>query len=128
MARSTKFFKAFKDWLGLVGVDLLLMICLSLATLILSLDHGIFRQSTRVFPMRYNGYQGWYGPTDISYPERPLILSNIIAGVIFAVVPIAVILAMQVFVRSFWDANAAILGLVKGLVIVYVPPVVFPLI
>lgn len=123
MARSKTYFQAFRNWLGLVGVDILLMVCLSLATLVLKLDHEIFRQSKRLFPMRYSESQGWYGPTDLSYPKQPLILSNAIAGMIFTAVPLAVILAMQVFVRSFWDANAAILGLLKGLVIMYVPTV-----
>lgn len=120
MARSQECFRAFRDWIALVGIDLLLMLCLSLGTLALKLDHRIFHQSTRLFPMRYSESQGWYGPIDISYPQRPLILSNIIAGLIFSLVPITVILAMQAFVRSFWDANAAILGLVKGLVMMYV--------
>lgn len=126
MARSTKYFKAFRDWLALVGIDILLMVCLSLITLILKLDHQIFRQSKILFPMRYSESQGWYGPEDISSPMRPLILGNVIAGVIFTAVPISIILAMQVLVRNFWDANAAILGLLNGLVIMYVPNV-FPL-
>lgn len=123
MARSKKYFQVFRDWLALVGVDLLLMVCLSLVTLILKLDRQIFRQSKLLFPMRYSESQGWYGPTDISYPMRPLILGNTIAGVIFTAVPIAIILAMQAFVRNFWDANAAMLGLLNGLVIMYVPNV-----
>lgn len=123
MAHPKKYFQAFRDWLGLVGVDLLLMVCLSLATLVLKLDHEIFRQSKRLFPMWYTESQGWYGPTDLSHPKQPLILGNTIAGLIFTAVPIVVILTMQVFVRSFWDANAALLGLLKGLVIMYVPTV-----
>ena len=120
MARSRKFFQAFRNWLGLVRMDLLLMAFLSLATLILKLDREIFRQSKRVYPMWYTESRGWYGPTNISHPKQPLILSNTLAGIIFTGIPIAIILAMQVAVRSFWDANAAILGLLKGLVIMYV--------
>lgn len=121
MVRPKKYLQAFREWLGFVGVDLLLMVCLSLATLVLKLDHEIFRQSKRLFPMWYTESQGWYGPTHLSYPKRPLILGNTVAGLVFTGVPIAVILAMQVFVRSFWDTNAAILGLLKGLVVMYAP-------
>lgn len=120
-ALSKKHLKVFRDWLALVGIDIMLMVCLSLVTLILKLDHQIFRQSKMIFPMRYSRVLGWYGPTDISYPQRPLILSNLTTGIIFTAIPIAVIVGMQAFVRSFWDANAAILGLLNGLVLMYVP-------
>lgn len=70
--------------------------------------------------MRYDHFTGWYAPIDISHPKTDLILSNVIAAVIFVAVPIGVILAMQCSVRSFWDANAAVFGLLKGLVLMYV--------
>ena len=69
------------------------------------------------FPMRYDFYSGWYGPTNISHPRRNLILTNLVAGLIFTGIPLIIILAMQVFVRSFWDANAALFALFQGLAI-----------
>lgn len=73
-----------------------------------------------IFPMRYDFFSGWYGPINISYPRRNLILTNLVAGLLFTAIPFAIIIAMQIFVRSFWDANAAIFGLLQGLAMMYV--------
>ncbi|MCJ1466452.1 phosphatidic acid phosphatase type [Pseudocyphellaria aurata] len=114
MAGSKKYLKVVRNWLVFVGIDLLSMLCLSLVTIILKLKQQVFRQSKMIFPMRWSRDMGWYGPEDISYPQRPLILKNVTAGFLLTGVPIAIIVGMQAFVRSFWDANAAILGLLKG--------------
>ena len=58
----------------------------------------------------------WYGPPELSYPYSPFILSVLFTGVLIPAVGVVVIVGMQAWVRSFWDTNAALFGLFKGLV------------
>lgn len=58
----------------------------------------------------------WYGPVELSYPYTPLILPVAFTSIIIPTVGVTVLVVMQVWVRSFWDANAALFGLFKGLV------------
>jgi diacylglycerol diphosphate phosphatase/phosphatidate phosphatase len=53
---------------------------------------------------------------EFAYPMRKEIIPIWLAAFLATVIPIVVILAMQVRVRSFWDANNAILGLLYGVI------------
>ena len=103
-------------WLRLVWLDLLAMICALIIAYFFNSKVKVFRQSERIFAMWRDGPDDWHGQTYISHPKQPLILTNLVAALIFSVVPIGIIVCMQVFVRNFWDMNTAVLGLVKGLV------------
>ena len=50
------------------------------------------------------------------YPLRKEIIPIWLAALLAALIPIAFILAMQVRVRSFWDANNGVLGLLYALI------------
>lgn len=62
----------------------------------------------------------WYGPPELSYPHAPFILGVVFTAVVVPAVGVAVLVGMQVFVRSFWDLNAGLFGLFKGLVMMWV--------
>lgn len=96
------------------------MICALIIAYFFNSKVKVFRQSERTFAMWRDGLNDWHGQTYISHPKQPLVLNNLVAGLIFSVVPIAIIVCMQVFVKNFWDMNSAILGLVKGLVTMYI--------
>lgn len=58
----------------------------------------------------------WYGPPELSYPRTPFVFGILMLGVLIPAIGVAVIAGMQVWVRSFWDMNAGLFGLFKGLV------------
>ena len=62
----------------------------------------------------------WYGPPELSYPHAPFILGVVFTAVVVPAVGVAVLVGMQLFVRSFWDLNAGLFGLFKGLVMMWV--------
>ncbi|KAK5268482.1 hypothetical protein LTR96_006189 [Exophiala xenobiotica] len=66
----------------------------------------------RIYSMS-NG--GLYNPA-IAYPYREPIFSSLTAGLVASLIPLAIILLAQVFIRSFADAAAAIKGLLYALV------------
>lgn len=105
-----------KRWLRLIWLDVLVMICVLVIAYFFKDRVPIFRQSERIFAMWRDGPDEWHGETYISHPKQRLILSNLVAALIFAVVPIAIILFLQIFIRNFWDTHMAILGLLQGLV------------
>jgi diacylglycerol diphosphate phosphatase / phosphatidate phosphatase len=53
---------------------------------------------------------------EFAYPLRKEIIPIWLAALLAALVPIAVVLAMQVRVRSFWDVNNAVVGLLYSLI------------
>ena len=58
----------------------------------------------------------WYGPPELSYPRRPLILNSLVTGVVVPVVGVGVVVGMQVWVRRWGDVGAGVGGIFKGLV------------
>lgn len=116
----------FASWLRRVWFDIVVMVLLLIvAYIIRAVDTPIFLERRRSFPMHYSREDSWYGPPYISHPKEKLRLDNLEAALCFTIIPIIVILALQVFIRSFWDLNAAIFGLLKGLVITYVSSLCF---
>jgi membrane-associated phospholipid phosphatase len=103
-------------WLRLAWLDILAMLVI-LAISYVFKDHvPVFRQNRRTFAMWRDGPDDWYGETYISHAKQPLILSNLVAALIFVASPIGIILFMQIFIRNFWDAHTAIFGLLQALI------------
>jgi membrane-associated phospholipid phosphatase len=70
---------------------------------------------TRNFPITFTESGDIVYP-EFAYPNRGWIISPQLSGVISAVIPIVVILLAQLRIRSFWDCNNAILGLLYSLI------------
>lgn len=94
------------------------MLCvLAVVHVIMRLSHFVFRWDKRYFPMTWDPVsEKWYGPAELSYPYSPFIVSVTSLAVLIPAVGAAAVVGMQVRVRSFWDANAGLFGLAKGLV------------
>ncbi|KAK7757360.1 hypothetical protein SLS62_000372 [Diatrype stigma] len=77
----------------------------------------IYRQKsvgTRLFPLTVLGTGEVVYP-QFAYPYRPQFIAPWLDALLAAAVPVVVILLAQVRVRSFWDANNGIVGLVYAL-------------
>ena len=108
-------------WLWLVLPDLAIMISLFLAAIYMDKRLNNFRWMTRRFPMTVDPLNStWVGPVEISWPKEDFIVPVLTAEILIPLIPTVILLAMQIFVRNFWDLNAAIFGLFKGIAIVYV--------
>ena len=101
------------DWIKLSWRDLLAMAVLGAAS------QGIYQAplaSTRTFPVIFNPSGDIVYP-EFSYPRRGWIISPALSGVLAALVPIGVILLAQIRIRSFWDANNGIIGVLYSLIL-----------
>jgi membrane-associated phospholipid phosphatase len=81
--------------------------------------HQIYRAplaAVRNFPITFTESGDIVYP-EFAYPNRNWIISPSLSGVIDAVIPIGIILLAQIRIRSFWDANNAILGLLYSLIL-----------
>ncbi|KAI8946612.1 PAP2 superfamily-domain-containing protein [Xylaria longipes] len=56
-------------------------------------------------------------PPNFAYPARPQTVSNWLIAIVAIASPIAVILLMQLRIRSFWDLNNALIGLFYAMLI-----------
>ncbi len=107
-------------WLHVVWKDLFWLLAVSGIALSLN-GLKIFRPYDRIFPMWFNAHSGlWEGPIEFSYPHMPMVLSTINCALVIMIIPLAILFFMQLFVRSFWDWNAATLGLLKAMALMYV--------
>lgn len=70
----------------------------------------------RNFPITFDGSGDIVYP-QFAYPSRGWIISPALSAVLSAIVPIAVIALAQIRIRSFWDANNAIFGLLYAIII-----------
>ena len=108
-------------WLWLVLPDLCLLFSAIIAAVCLERFLDNFRFMTRTFPMTWDSRTStWVGPVDISWPKQDFIVPILTAEILIPLIPTIILAAMQIWVRSFWDFNAAIFGLFKGIAIVYV--------
>ena len=108
-------------WLRLVLPDLCLLLSLFLAAIFMEKYLDNFRWMSRTFPMTWDPRtRMWVGPVEISWPKEDFIVPILIAEILIPLIPTVTLLAMQIWVRNFWDFNAAIFGLFKGIAIVYV--------
>lgn len=72
--------------------------------------------STRTFPVTFDPSGDIVFP-EFSYPRRGWIISPALSGVLAALVPIGVIVLAQIRIRSFWDANNGIIGVLYSLIL-----------
>ena len=125
--RSTRWDQNIKKncctrWLWLVLPDLCLLVSAFIAAVCLEKFLDNFRWMHRRFPMTWDSRTStWVGPVDISWPKQDFIVPILTAEILIPLIPTIILLAMQIWVRNFWDFNAAIFGLFKGIAIVYVP-------
>ncbi|KAL2023309.1 hypothetical protein VTK56DRAFT_3047 [Thermocarpiscus australiensis] len=100
-------------WIKVSWKDIIAMAALGAAALAI---YNAPLAAVRNFPITFDSsgdivYPQW------AYPNRGWIISPSLSGVISAVIPICVILAAQIRIRSFWDCNNAILGLLYSLIL-----------
>lgn len=102
----------FGQWLKATWLDILTMIFLGAVGLGVYFAHPA---PTRSFAVTF--------PTDgevvypqFAYPLRKEIIPIWLAALLAAIIPIVVILFMQIRIRSFWDVNNAIIGLLYSLI------------
>ena len=69
---------------------------------------------TRSFPVTFSDGEIVY--PDFGYPMRKEIIPIWLAAFLASIIPIVVVLLMQVRVRSFWDVNNAVIGLLYSLI------------
>jgi hypothetical protein len=78
------------------------------------------RRGSRLFPLWHGPDGRIVGPSDISYPYVEEILTSLYAAIACLLVPIALVLVVQLRVKSIWDFCAGVLGLLKALVAAFV--------
>jgi diacylglycerol diphosphate phosphatase/phosphatidate phosphatase len=102
---------SFGQWLKFTWLDLLTMACMG------AIGLGIYNAHpapTRSFPITFLSGEVVY--PEFAYPLRKNIIPIWAAALLASLIPIFIILCMQIRVRSFWDANNAIIGLLYSLI------------
>lgn len=101
----------FGQWLRATWLDLVTLACLG------AIGLGVYYARpapTRSFPVIFSDNEIVF--PQFGYPLRKEIIPIWLAAFLASIIPIVVILVMQIRIRSFWDANNAILGLLYSLV------------
>ncbi|KAI9705176.1 MAG: hypothetical protein M1820_005323 [Bogoriella megaspora] len=101
----------FGQWLKATLLDILTMVVMGVIGL------GIYEAHpapSRSFPVYFRDGEVVY--PEFAYPLRHEIVPIWLAALLGSLVPIFIILCMQIHIRSFWDANNAIIGLLYSLI------------
>lgn len=101
----------FGQWLKVTWLDILTMAALGAVGL------GVYHANpapSRSFAVVFNDGEVVYPTT--AYPLRKEIIPIWLAAFLASVIPIAIMLAMQIRIRSFWDFNNAVIGLLYSLI------------
>ncbi|KAK7752145.1 hypothetical protein SLS62_005889 [Diatrype stigma] len=101
----------FGQWLKHTWGDILTMVLMGVLGLAV---YEAPPAPTRSFPVTFSDGEIVY--PEFGYPLRKEIIPIWLAAFLAAMVPICVILLMQIRVRSFWDVNNGILGLLYSLI------------
>ena len=81
----------------------------------------LWHRKDRLFPMTFDPVSGtWLGPVEYSYPRHNFYLGIFTTGVMIPSIPIAVMIVMQYWIRSFLDLSAVSLAFLKALTLMYV--------
>jgi len=72
--------------------------------------------ATRNFPVTFNS-SGEIVYPQFAYPDRGWIVDPALTGTIATVIPLGIILLAQIRIRSFWDLNNAVFGLLYSLIL-----------
>ncbi|ORY72142.1 phosphatidic acid phosphatase type 2/haloperoxidase [Pseudomassariella vexata] len=106
---STK--PSFGQWLKLTWLDILTMAIFGAIGLGVYMAHPA---PNRSFAVTFSDREVVY--PEFAYPLRKEIVPIWAAALLAALVPIVVILFMQIRIRSFWDVNNGIIGLLYSLI------------
>ncbi|KAK4154220.1 phosphatidic acid phosphatase type 2/haloperoxidase [Chaetomidium leptoderma] len=101
----------FGHWLKHTWLDIITMAAMGAVGL------GVYMARpapTRSFAVTFSDNEVVY--PEFAYPMRKEIIPIWLAAFLASVIPIVIILAMQVRIRSFWDANNGIIGLLYSLI------------
>ncbi|OBT82465.1 hypothetical protein VE02_08800 [Pseudogymnoascus sp. 03VT05] len=101
----------FGQWLKCTWLDILTMAIMG------AIGLGVYEAHpapTRSFPIEFRDGEVVY--PEFSYPLRKNIIPIYAAALMASLIPIFIILCMQVRIRSFWDVNNAIIGLLYSLI------------
>lgn len=110
--------KQFVDFLKLTWIDLLFVSLTYIISGALWFWGPIYRADRRKIPLWYDPYkQTWYGPLSLSCQKQPDVISSTHTGLVVTFGPLAVVVIVQLFTRSFWDAHHANFGLLKALAV-----------
>ncbi|KAL2761003.1 hypothetical protein ACRALDRAFT_1026356 [Sodiomyces alcalophilus JCM 7366] len=113
--RSVRAFaRFFLAWLRIMWPDLLTMAVLAGVALGIHFAPLGSDVSRRTFPITFDGSGDIIYPT-LAYPDRGWIIDSWLSGLLSSAVPILVVLVAQFHVRSFWDTNNAIMGIVSSI-------------
>ncbi|OTB01696.1 hypothetical protein M426DRAFT_74994 [Hypoxylon sp. CI-4A] len=102
---------SFGQWLKVTWIDIITMICMG------AIGLGVYEAHpapTRSFAVTFSDGEVVY--PEFAYPLRKEIIPIWLAAFLAAVVPIVVILLMQIRIRSFWDVNNGVIGLLYSLI------------
>ncbi|KAI4131707.1 MAG: hypothetical protein LQ338_001108 [Usnochroma carphineum] len=109
----------FIQWFHLTGLDALKMAAFFSAAAVLRYFTPLFREPNYTWPMWKDPHENiWVGPEWISRPVVK-VLPEIVPAIILAASPIIILPFMQIFVRNFWDFNAAMMGCLTAVDIMY---------
>jgi len=101
----------FGEWLRGTGLDILTMAALG------AIGLGVYKAPpapSRSFPITFQDGEIVY--PSFAYPLRHEIIPIWASALISALIPMGVVLVFQLRVRSFWDANNGILGVLYSLI------------
>lgn len=101
---------SFGQWLKVTWLDIITMVAMG------ALGLGIYMAKpapTRSFAVTFSDGEVVY--PEFAYPMRKEIVPIWLAAFLASIIPIVVILAMQIRIRSFWDVNNGIIGLLYAL-------------
>ncbi|KAL2137243.1 hypothetical protein VTI74DRAFT_6454 [Chaetomium olivicolor] len=102
---------SFGQWLKATWLDILTMVILGAVGL------GVYYAKpapTRSFAVQFQDGEVVY--PQFAYPMRKEIVPIWLAAFLASIIPIFIILVMQIRIRSFWDVNNAIIGLLYSLI------------
>ncbi|KAK7749572.1 hypothetical protein SLS53_000148 [Cytospora paraplurivora] len=102
---------SFGQWLKYTWLDIVTMACMG------AIGLGVYEAHpapTRSFAVTFSDGEVVY--PEFAYPLRKEIVPIWAAALLAALVPIFVILMMQIRIRSFWDVNNAVIGLLYALI------------
>ena len=101
----------FRQWLSHTWLDILTMAAMGAVGL------GVYNAHpapSRSFAVTFSDGEVVY--PQFAYPMRKEIIPIWLAAFLASMIPIVIILVMQIRVRSFWDANNGIVGLLYSLI------------
>ncbi|KAI3532347.1 PAP2 superfamily protein, partial [Colletotrichum filicis] len=102
---------SFGQWLKGTLIDIITMICMG------AIGLGIYMAPpapNRSFAVTFADGEVVY--PQFAYPMRNEVVPIWLAAFLASVIPICIILLMQIRIRSFWDVNNAVIGLLYSLI------------